>query len=126
MFMELQQQRMSKRKYPNSHVDDCFLIPCESIQTARNELHSISRAQESGSDHLVTANARQKHEAIRRQNAWEESLETVRREDLWFKTVSRGTAVDLEKMSELLADDPNGFFFDGDPRKLINAGKMQT
>ena len=59
-----------------------------------------------------------------RQNAWEESLETVRREDLWFKTVSRGTAVDLEKMSELLADDPNGFFFDGDPRKLINAGKM--
>ena len=26
-------------------------------------------------------------------------------------------------MSELLAEDPNGFFFDGDPRKLINAGE---
>lgn len=74
----------------------------------------------------MTANARQKHEAIRRQNAWEESLETVRREDLWFQTVSRGTAVDLEKMSELLAEDPNGFFFDGDPRKLINAGEGWT
>ena len=42
MFMELQQQRMPKRKYPNSRDSDGSLIPCESVQTARNELHSIS------------------------------------------------------------------------------------
>lgn len=56
------------------------------------------------------------------QAVWEESLQTVRREALWFQAASRGTDADIEKMGELLCEDPNRFYSDWDPRKLLNCG----
>lgn len=58
------------------------------------------------------------------QTIWEEALDSVRREDLWFKAVRSGSETDLEQMQELLGEDPNAFYQDWDPRKLINCGLL--
>ena len=72
---------------------------------------------------VVTERARKKQEEARVQTAWEEILGTMWREDMWFKTVRSGTDSDVEKMDVLLTKDPNAFYHDWDPRKLINCGK---
>ena len=56
------------------------------------------------------------------QSIWDENLETLRREDSWFKTIKSGTENDIPKLDMLLCEDPNRFYFDYDPRKLINSG----
>ena len=56
------------------------------------------------------------------QTIWDESLEGMRREELWFTAVKSGMKEDIEQMKDLLAEDPNNFFCDDDPRKLINTG----
>lgn len=71
---------------------------------------------------IVTPHSRQKQEEAQMQAVWEESLQTVRREALWFQAASRGTDLDIEKMAELLCEDPNRFYSDWDPRKLLNCG----
>ncbi|KAK8804909.1 hypothetical protein WA171_006874 [Blastocystis sp. BT1] len=68
----------------------------------------------------ITPHSRQKQEEAQMQAVWEESLQTVRREALWFQAASRGTDTDIEKMAELLCEDPNRFYSDWDPRKLLN------
>ena len=54
-------------------------------------------------------------------SVWVESLEQVRREDEWFKAANRGKDEDIEKMQDLIGEDPNRFYGDWDPRKLINS-----
>ena len=61
-------------------------------------------------------------EEIRLRTAWEESVETLRREEEWFATVRSGTQKDILTMRQLLSEDPNNFYAPEDPRKLINAG----
>lgn len=56
------------------------------------------------------------------QNVWNETLQNVRREDMWFKAVTNGTEEDINTMTILLSEDPNHFYCDWDPRKLINCG----
>ena len=56
-------------------------------------------------------------------SVWVESLEQVRREDEWFKAANRGKDEDIEKMQDLIGEDPNRFYGDWDPRKLINSGR---
>lgn len=56
------------------------------------------------------------------QMIWDESLESLRREDRWFKAIQSGTENDLVELDRLLCEDPNRFYFDDDPRKLINSG----
>ena len=46
----------------------------------------------------------------------------MRREDMWFKAASTGTEEDINTMASLLTEDPNRFYYDWDPRKLINCG----
>lgn len=58
------------------------------------------------------------------QNVWKESLQNVRREDMWFKAVTNGTEEDIKTMATLLMEDPNHFYCDWDPRKLINSGRF--
>lgn len=72
---------------------------------------------------LVTEHARRKQEEARMQTVWEESVQSVWREDLWFKAVKSGTEADLENMEKLLGKDPNAFYHEWDPRKLINCGR---
>lgn len=57
------------------------------------------------------------------QSVWVESLQRVRREDEWFKAANRGQDDDIDKMRDLIGEDPNRFYGDWDPRKLINCGK---
>lgn len=76
------------------------------------------------SEKVVTEHARRKQEEARMQTVWEESVESVWREDLWFKAVKSGTEADLEKMEKLLGKDPNAFYHEWDPRKLINCGGL--
>lgn len=72
---------------------------------------------------IVTEHARRKQEETRMQTVWEESVQSVWREDLWFKAVKSGTEADLENMEKLLGKDPNAFYHEWDPRKLINCGR---
>lgn len=60
---------------------------------------------------------------IRLRAAWEESVETLRREEEWFSAVRSGTQKDILTMRQLLSEDPNNFYAPEDPRKLINAGR---
>ena len=59
------------------------------------------------------------------QNVWNETLQNVRREDMWFKAVTNGTEEDINTMTTLLSEDPNHFYCDWDPRKLINCGAFR-
>ena len=59
---------------------------------------------------------------MRLRAAWDESLETLRREEEWFSAVRSGTQKDILTMRQLLSEDPNNFYAPEDPRKLINAG----
>ena len=52
-------------------------------------------------------------------------MENLRREDNWFQTIKNGTENDIPKLDALLCEDPNRFYFDYDPRKLINCGKIE-
>ena len=54
---------------------------------------------------------------------WRESLETLRREEMWFKAAINGTEADIKRMGELLCEDPNRFYCDWDHRKLLNCGR---
>ena len=54
---------------------------------------------------------------------WKESLETLRREEMWFKAAMSGTEDDIKRMGELICEDPNRFYCDWDHRKLLNCGK---
>ena len=56
------------------------------------------------------------------QSIWDESLDDLRREESWFKTIQRGGESDLAILDSLLHEDPNHFYHDDDPRKLINKG----
>ena len=53
----------------------------------------------------------------------EESLENIRREEMWFKAAMNGTETDIAMMAELICEDPNRFYCDWDHRKLVNCGK---
>lgn len=72
---------------------------------------------------IVTEHARKKQEETRMQMIWDESLESLHREDSWFKAIQSGTENDLAELDRLLCEDPNRFYFDDDPRKLINSGR---
>lgn len=73
--------------------------------------------------HVVTEHARKKQEETRMQSVWDENLESLRREDKWFRTIKNGTESDIDTLTLLLSKDPNRFYFDYDTRKLINCGK---
>lgn len=60
------------------------------------------------------------------QSVWDENLESLRREDKWFRTIKSGTESDIQTLTLLLSKDPNRFYFDYDPRKLINCGKVDS
>ena len=49
----------------------------------------------------------------------------MQREQAWFKAVQSGTEADVETMTNLIYDDPNRFYQDWDPRKLINCGERR-
>ncbi|KAK8815069.1 hypothetical protein WA556_007104 [Blastocystis sp. ATCC 50177/Nand II] len=68
----------------------------------------------------ITAYAKKKQEDMRNQEVWNETLEVMQREQAWFKAVQSGTEADVETMTNLIYDDPNRFYQDWDPRKLIN------
>ena len=72
---------------------------------------------------LGSETAKRKQQEIRMRMMWDESIEGMRREDMWFSAVKSGMKQDIETMQDLLADDPNNFFCSDDPRKLINAGR---
>ena len=59
------------------------------------------------------------------QTIWDENLENLRREDNWFQTIKNGTENDIPKLDALLCEDPNRFYFDYDPRKLVDCGKSE-
>lgn len=59
------------------------------------------------------------------QSVWEESLQTIRREDKWFRAAEEGTDDAITTMRELIGQDPNRFYGDWDPRKLVNCGRRE-
>ncbi|KAK8810226.1 hypothetical protein WA538_000665 [Blastocystis sp. DL] len=69
----------------------------------------------------ITERSQKRQEEERMHSVWVESLEQVRREDEWFKAANRGKDEDIEKMQDLIGEDPNRFYGDWDPRKLINS-----
>lgn len=73
--------------------------------------------------YVVTERSQKRQEEERMHSVWVESLEQVRREDEWFKAANRGKDEDIEKMQDLIGEDPNRFYGDWDPRKLINSGR---
>lgn len=73
--------------------------------------------------YVVTERSQKRQEEERMQSVWVESLQRVRREDEWFKAANRGQDDDIDKMRDLIGEDPNRFYGDWDPRKLINCGK---
>lgn len=76
-----------------------------------------------GGDRVVTAYAKKKQEDIRNQAMWNETLEEMQREQAWFRAVQSGTEADVSVMANLIYEDPNRFYQDWDPRKLINSGE---
>ena len=47
----------------------------------------------------------------------------MQREQAWFRAVQSGTEADVSVMTNLIYEDPNRFYQDWDPRKLINSGE---
>ena len=129
--MELLLQKMQSEKYPSIfHFSFSIFLHRNVLQFQPRNLNfkalvSCMNLHIDMELELGSATAKRKQEEIRMRMMWDESIEGIRREDMWFAAVKSGTNQDIETMQDLLAEDPNNFFCSDDPRKLINAGRRQ-
>lgn len=71
---------------------------------------------------LVSEKAREQLLFYQQQSVWEEALIDIRREEKWFSVIREGNKEDIHILEELIYSDPNRWYQQWDPRRLINSG----